>query len=125
MHKKKGRRFFLGSLVCLLFFILAIVLLFGFFGQFVSAMAMIMLSVSFITGYVFLAASAYHSKIYKSLEPKKFSEDAGAITIHVFTILGMLLFGCFPFLIPFGLVWMVVNKQVKEYLSNNGHPEKK
>jgi hypothetical protein len=110
-HKTLGKNYFLRSLICLGVFGLGLVL---FFLVGVEVLGLALVAFSFLIGYTFLAVAAYHSRIYKMLEPKKFANDSSAKAIHTLTILGMLLFGCFPFLIPFAIVWGIVRSESKK-----------
>lgn len=110
-HKTLGKNYFLRSLICLGVFGLGLVLFFM-FG--IEVLGLALVAFSFLIGYTFLAVAAYHSRVYKILEPKKFANDSSAKAIHTLTILGMLLFGCFPFLIPFAIVLGIVKSQSKK-----------
>jgi len=118
-HKKSAKSYFLASLICLVLFAIGIVFLVIAISTGIFMLGAFLTFFSFLVGYVLLSISAFHSKIYKRLEPKKFENDPSAITVHTLVILGMLLFGSIPFLIPFGIAWILVNSAVNDYFKNS------
>ncbi|MBK9192594.1 MAG: hypothetical protein IPM77_14430 [Crocinitomicaceae bacterium] len=109
LRKAKGIKLFLISLIFLFTFglgILCAIFLFEIAG------AVIIIG-SLIIGYPVLANAAKNLKIAQLLKPEEFIKSK-IDGLFVLIILGMMLFGSIPFLIPFFIAWLIILKLAKK-----------
>lgn len=104
-HIKQAKKLFLISLIFLAPFSFGIFLALN--G--VELLAIILVAASLVFGYPILGNAVKNMRIAKLLKPENFSYS-NINLLYTIMILGMMLFGSVPFLIPFFIAWLIVSK---------------
>lgn len=110
-----ARRFFRLCLLLLGAFIFFAILVFVLIDTALFIPILVILSLIYLGGMTILTnAGIAMRRFYNELGEKRFRRLNRARSIRTLIILGLMLFGCFPFLIPFFICWWVIRARAKK-----------